>query len=79
MLPISKVQSLIAKHSQLETELSSGSVDKNSFAEKSKEYSYINDIIDEARAYSSFESEKKDLEKIINDKNGEDSQTWYFD
>jgi len=39
MLPISKVDSLILKHAQLEKELSSGNIDKKKFAEKSKEYS----------------------------------------
>ena len=72
MIPINKVKDLILKHKILEEDLSTGAVDKKKFAEKSKEYSDINDIIDEAKAYSSFESEKKDLEKIINDKNGDE-------
>ena len=38
------------------------------FAEKSKEYSDLNEIIDDAKSYISFENEKIDLEKIINDK-----------
>ena len=45
MVPLSKVQDLIAKHSRLEKELSSQEIDKKSFAEKSKEYSDLNDII----------------------------------
>ena len=48
MLPISKVKDLILKHSLLEKELSSGEVDKKKFAEKSKEYSDLNEIINEA-------------------------------
>ena len=67
MLPISKVENLISKHTQLEKELSSENIDKKNFAEKSKEYSDLNEIIKEAKAYQDFEKNKKDLEKIIND------------
>ena len=34
MLPLDKVQGLISKHSKLEKDLSSGEIDKNTFAEK---------------------------------------------
>ena len=68
MIPLSKVKELIKRHSLLEKELSSGNIDKKKFAEKSKEYSDLNEIIKEASEYVSFESEKIDLEKIINDK-----------
>ncbi len=71
MLPITKVQNLILKHSQLEKDLSSGNIDKKNFAEKSKEYSDLNEIIKEAKAYKDFEKNKKDLDKIINDTNSE--------
>ena len=71
MLPSSKVQNLIAKHSQIEKELSSGEIEKKNFAEKSKEYSDLNEIIKEAKDYFSFEKNKKDLEKIINDTNSD--------
>ena len=67
MVPIKKVEDLINKHSNLEKELSSGNVDKKLFAEKSKEYSDLNEIIKEAKDYISFEKNKNDLEKIIND------------
>ena len=67
MVPIKKVEDLINKHSNLEKELSSGNVDKKLFAEKSKEYSNLNEIIKEAKDYISFEKNKNDLEKIIND------------
>ena len=36
---------LIKKHSLLEKDLSSGEIDKNLFAEKSKEYADLNEII----------------------------------
>ena len=67
MVPIKKVEDLINKHSNLEKELSSGNFDKKLFAEKSKEYSDLNEIIKEAKDYISFEKNKNDLEKIIND------------
>ncbi len=58
MLPNKKVQNLISKHAELEKELSSGEVDKKSFAEKSKEYSELNEIIHEAKEYVLFEKNK---------------------
>ena len=58
MLPNIKVQNLINRHSELERELSTGSIDKKSFAEKSKEYSDLNEIIKEAKEYVAFEKNK---------------------
>ena len=72
MIPINKVRDLIIKHTMLEKELSTGEIDKKKFAEKSKEYSDLNDVVKEAKEYSSFESDKKELEKIINDNNNDD-------
>ena len=69
MVPINKIEELINKHSLLEKELSSGKTEKKQFAEKSKEYSDLNDIIKQAKQYISFEKEKNELEKIINDTN----------
>ena len=69
MVPINKIEELISKHSLLEKELSSGKTEKKQFAEKSKEYSDLNDIIKQAKKYISFEKEKNELEKIINDTN----------
>ena len=51
MVPIKKIEDLILKHALLETELSTGKVDKKLFAEKSKEYSDLNEIIKEAKEY----------------------------
>ena len=67
MVPLKKVEDLILQHSILETELSSGNIDKKLFVEKSKEYSNLNEIIKEAKDYISFEKNKNDLKKIIND------------
>ncbi len=69
MVPLSKVQDLIAKHTKLEKELSSQEIDKKSFAEKSKEYSDLSDIIKEAVAYFNFQKNKEELENLINDNN----------
>ena len=71
MIPLKKVNELISYHKTLEKELSSSDIDKKKFAEKSKEYSNLNEIIKEANQYSSFETDKKDLEKIINDNESE--------
>ena len=67
MIPSKTIEELILKHSDLEKELSSGEVDKKLFAEKSKEYSDINEIVDIAKKYLSFENDKKELEKILED------------
>ena len=67
MIPSKTIEELIEKHSALEKELSSGEIDKKLFAEKSKEYSDINEIIDVAKKYISFEKDKQELEKILND------------
>ena len=55
----------------MEKELSSGDVDKKLFAEKSKEYSDLNDIIEDANIYISYDKEKKELEKILEDPNSD--------
>ena len=71
MIPINKIKELITKHALLEKDLSSGKTKKGQFAEKSKEYSDLNDIIVNAKQYSSFEKEKNELKKIIDDADGE--------
>ena len=72
MIPEKTIEDLISKHSALEKELSSGSVDKKVFAEKSKEYSVLNEIIEDAKKYISFKSEKSELQKILEDKNSDE-------
>ncbi len=72
MIPLSKVKDLILKHKTLEKELSAGEIDRKNFAEKSKEYSDLNEVVKEAEEYSSFDIEKKELEKIINDNNSDE-------
>ncbi len=71
MLPQEKVQNLIDRHLKLEKELSSGETDKKKFAEISKEYSDLNNIIKQAKEYLSFQKDSEDLNNIINDKNSD--------
>ena len=68
MVPINKVKDIINKHDALEKELSSGNIDPKFFAKKSKEYSSLGGIIKIAREYLNFESEKKDLINMVQDK-----------
>ena len=71
MIPQKKIQDLLNKHSALEKDLSSGKIDKKLFAEKSKEYSDLNEIVEYAKKYISFEKDKLELEKILEDKNSD--------
>ena len=68
MIPKEKIQAIVTKHDDIEKELSSGNIDSKFYAQKSKEYSDLGSIIKYAREYLNFESEKKDLEQIISDK-----------
>jgi peptide chain release factor 1 len=72
MIPQKTIEDLITKHTLLEKELSSGEVDKKLFAEKSKEYSDLNEVIEDVKKYFSYDNEKKDLEKILEDPSSED-------
>ena len=72
MIPEKTIEELITKHSILEKDLSSGEIDKKNFAEKSKEYSNLNEIINNAKKYLSFEKDKKELEKILNENKSDD-------
>ena len=68
MVPIGKVKEIIKKYDNLEIELSTGSLSPKLFAEKSKEYSSLSQIIDIAKKYVNFENEKKDLLNMLQDK-----------
>ena len=72
MIPQKTVEELISKHSLLEKDLSSGNLDKKLFAEKSKEYSDLNEIINEAKKYITFEKNKNEIEKILKDENSDE-------
>ena len=71
MVPIDKVKDIINRHDALEKELSSQNIDPKLFAKKSKEYSNLGEIITVARKYISFESEKKDLLNMLEDKSND--------
>ena len=71
MIPIKTVNDLINKHALLERELSSGEIDKNSFAEKSKEYADLSEIIKVAKFYISYEKNKKEIQTILEDENSD--------
>jgi len=68
MIPITKVKLIVDTYKNLEKELSSGNIDKKEFVKKSKEYSSIGEVINQAKGYLGFEKEKRELEKIIEDK-----------
>ena len=71
MLPLEKVQNLIDRHLKLEKELSSSEIDKKKYAEISKEYSDLNEIINNAKEYLSYKKDTEDLNYIINDNNSD--------
>ena len=62
MIPLEKVRELVARHDSLEKELSTGTIDSKTFAQKSKEYSDLGNIISYARSYLRFYDELKELE-----------------
>ena len=68
MIPVKKVKLMVDTYETLEKELASGSISKKDFVKKSKEYSSIGEIINQAKGYLDFEREKIELEKIIEDK-----------
>ena len=72
MIPEKTIEELITRHSSLEKDLASGKVDKKLFAEKSKEYSDLNEIVHSAKKYASYKNDKIELEKILNDKNSDE-------
>ncbi len=72
MIPQKTIEDLLNKHSNLEKDLSLGNVDKKNFAEKSKEYSDLNEIVGDARNYISFHKNKVELEKILLDQNADE-------
>ena len=69
MIPQKTINELIDKHSNLEKDLSSGRIEKKLFAEKSKEYADLNEIINIAKKYISFEKDKLEIEKILDENN----------
>ena len=72
MIPQKTIEELINKHTTLEKDLASGKIDKKIFAEKSKEYADLNEIIENAKRYINFEKEKFGLEKILDDQSSDE-------
>ena len=72
MIPQKTIEDLINKHSVLEKDLSTGKIDKKNFAEKSKEYSDLNEIVDDAKKYISYGKDKIELEKILSDQSSDE-------
>ena len=72
MIPEKTIEELISRHSSLEKDLASGKINKKNFAEKSKEYSDLNEIVESAKKYSSYVNDKNELEKILFDKNSDE-------
>ena len=68
MIPLDKVKDIITKYESLERELSSGSIDPKLFAQKSKEYSSLGEVVKIAREYINIDNEKKDLVNMVQDK-----------
>ena len=71
MIPFQKVKDIIVQHDNLEKELSTGSIEPKLFAKKSKEYANLGNIMSIAREYVNFDSLKKDLQQILDDKNND--------
>ncbi|WP_075522183.1 peptide chain release factor 1 [Candidatus Pelagibacter communis] len=51
--------------------LSLGKIDKKTFAEKSKEYADLNEIIQSAKRYISYEQDRSEIQKILDDKSSD--------
>ena len=68
MISLEQGKQIVNKYETLEKELASGDINKKDFAKKSKGYSSIREVINQARSYLGFEKEKEELEKIIEDK-----------
>jgi len=68
MIPLEKIHSIINTYEALERDLASGNIDKKDFVKKSKEYSKIGEVINEARSYIKFQKEKDELSKIKDEK-----------
>ena len=59
MIPLEKVKQIVNTYETLEKELASGDIKKKDFAQKSKGYSSIREVINQAISYLGFEKEKE--------------------
>ena len=71
MIPKDKIEAIIAKHINIEKELSSSKIDPKIYAKKSKEYSELSGVISIAKNYLNYDNEKKKLEILINESSGD--------
>ncbi len=71
MIPLQKVKDIILRYDALEKDLSSADIEPKLLAKKSKEYSNLGNIISIAKEYISFDTVKKDLEQILQDKSND--------
>ncbi len=71
MIPIEKIEAIVARHEAIEKELSSGNIDSKTYPRKSKEYSDLGNIVVSAKEYLKFGEEKNGLEQILADKTGD--------
>ena len=71
MIPVDKVKKIVERYNSLEKELSSGEFDSKLFAQKSKEYSNLKDLINAAKEYLNFDKNRKELNNLINDKSND--------
>ena len=62
MIPVEKIKLIVDTYETLEKELASGNISKEDFVKKSKEYSSIGEIINQANGYLRYEKEKLELE-----------------
>ena len=56
-----QLRAAVLSKSSIEKDLSTGGLDNKLFAEKSKEYSDLNEIVGSAKDYISFQTEKEEL------------------
>ena len=70
-LPLNKVLDIFEETFRSRKRVIHSNLDSKLFAQKSKEYSNLNEIIKEAKEYTNYEKNKKDLDKIIEDADGE--------
>ena len=71
MIPLQKVKDIILRYDALEKDLSSADIEPKLLAKKSKEYSNLGNIISIAKEYINFDTVKKDLEQILQDKSND--------
>ena len=57
MIPLERIKKIISIYETLEKELASADISKKDFVKKSKKYSSIREVINEAKGYLIFEKD----------------------